>query len=199
MGELCAMKSEQAVDWRVIKACQEGDRDAFRVLFETYQDRAYSIAYHFSGDESVARDMTQQVFLKLFGSSGQFRFNSEFSTWLYRLVANVCMDEHRRRRRFIPWGSETEIYQLGERSTGEDYARRRELGASIRRAITELKPKLRMVILLKYFEELSYEEMAQALGCSPGTIASRLNRGHQMLARKLAHLRGDLNEKESGE
>jgi len=199
MGELCAMKSEQAVDWRVIKACQEGDRDAFRVLFETYQDRAYSIAYHFSGDESVARDMTQQVFLKLFGSIGQFRFNSEFSTWLYRLVANVCMDEHRRRRRFIPWGSETEIYHLVERSTGEDYARRRELGASIRRAITELKPKLRMVILLKYFEELSYEEMAQALGCSPGTIASRLNRGHQMLARKLAHLRGDLNEKESGE
>ena len=198
MGELCAMKSEQAVDWRVIKACQEGDRDAFRVLFETYQDRAYSIAYHFSGDESVARDMTQQVFLKLFGSIGQFRFNSEFSTWLYRLVANVCMDEHRRRRRFIPWGSETEIYHLVERSTGEDYARRRELGASIRRAITELKPKLRMVILLKYFEELSYEEMAQALGCSPGTIASRLNRGHQMLARKLAHLRGDLNEKESG-
>ena len=199
MGELCAMKSEQAVDWRVIKACQEGDRDAFRVLFETYQDRAYSIAYHFSGDESVARDMTQQVFLKLFGSIGQFHFNSEFSTWLYRLVANVCMDEHRRRRRFIPWGSETEIYHLVERSTGEDYARRRELGASIRRAITELKPKLRMVILLKYFEELSYEEMAQALGCSPGTIASRLNRGHQMLARKLAHLRGDLNEKESGE
>jgi len=193
------MKSEQAVDWRVIKACQEGDRDAFRVLFETYQDRAYSIAYHFSGDESVARDMTQQVFLKLFGSIGQFRFNSEFSTWLYRLVANVCMDEHRRRRRFIPWGSETEIYHLVERSTGEDYARRRELGASIRRAITELKPKLRMVILLKYFEELSYEEMAQALGCSPGTIASRLNRGHQMLARKLAHLRGDLDEKESGE
>jgi RNA polymerase sigma-70 factor (ECF subfamily) len=198
MGELCAMKSEQAVDWRVIKACQEGDRDAFRVLFETYQDRAYSIAYHFSGDESVARDMTQQVFLKLFGSIGQFRFNSEFSTWLYRLVANVCMDEHRRRRRFIPWGSDTEIYHLVERSTGEDYARRRELGASIRRAITELKPKLRMVILLKYFEELSYEEMAQALGCSPGTIASRLNRGHQMLARKLAHLRGDLDEKESG-
>ena len=192
------MKSEQAVDWRVIKACQEGDRDAFRVLFETYQDRAYSIAYHFSGDESVAHDMTQQVFLKLFGSIGQFRFNSEFSTWLYRLVANVCMDEHRRRRRFIPWGSGTEIYNLVERSTGEDYARRRELGASIRRAITELKPKLRMVILLKYFEELSYEEMAQALGCSPGTIASRLNRGHQMLARKLAHLRGDLDEKESG-
>jgi len=192
------MKSEQAVDWRVIKACQEGDRDAFRVLFETYQDRAYSIAYHFSGDESVAHDMTQQVFLKLFGSIGQFRFNSEFSTWLYRLVANVCMDEHRRRRRFIPWGSGTEIYNLVERSTGEDYARRRELGASIRRAITELKPKLRMVILLKYFEELSYEEMAQALGCSPGTIASRLNRGHQMLARKLAHLRGDRDEKESG-
>lgn len=67
---------------------------------------------------------------------------------------------------------------------------RRELEASVQAAIAGLKPKLRMAILLKYFEDLSYEEIAAALSCSKGTVASRLNRSHQILARKLAHLRG---------
>lgn len=190
MAGLRKMKKEQAVDWRVIKACQEGDRDAFRILFEAFQDRTYTIAYHYSADEAIARDVTQQVFLKLFSSIQQFRFQSEFSTWLYRLVANVCLDEHRRRRRFIPF--DVDVHRVVERRTGEDHIGKKELSGSVRSAISELKPKLRIVILLRYFEELSYEEMAEVLGVSAGTVASRLNRGHQMLARKLAHLRNEL-------
>lgn len=191
MRGLSKMKKEQVVDWRVIKACQEGDRDAYRVLFEAYQDRTYTIAYHFCGDDALARDLTQQVFLKLFGSIGQFRFDAEFSTWLYRLVANVCMDEHRRRRRFVPWDATAGIDRLIERKTGEEHLGRKEMAASVRKAIAELKPKLRMVILLKYFEELSYEQMATVLDCSAGTVASRLNRGHRALARKLGHLHSE--------
>ena len=67
-----------------------------------------------------------------------------------------------------------------------------ELTSTVARAVASLKPKLRVVMLLKYFEELSYEEIAAAVGCSPGTVASRLNRGHKILARKLGHLRGEL-------
>jgi len=188
MCGLAQMKKEPVVDWRVIKACQEGDRDAYRMLFEAYQDRTYTIAYHFCGNESLARDLTQQVFLKLFKSIGQFRFDAEFSTWLYRMVANVCMDEHRRLRRFVPWDPAAGIDRLVERRTGEEHLARKEMASSVRKAIAELKPKLRIVILLKYFEDLSYEEMATVLGCSAGTVASRLNRGHKMLARKLSHL-----------
>jgi RNA polymerase sigma-70 factor, ECF subfamily len=187
-----ALMSEQAIDGRVIKACQEGDREAFRLLFEAYQDRAYSIAYHFSGDEAMAKDMTQQVFLKLFTSIRQFRHDAEFTTWLYRLVVNVCLDEHRRRRRFVPFGEAPERSHGVARRPVEEHYRRRELAGEVQAAIAELKPKLRIAILLKYFEELSYDEMAQVLGCSPGTVASRLNRGHRMLAEKLAHLRGAL-------
>ena len=190
------MKSDDAEDFpdvKVIRACQEGDRDAFRLLFETYRDRTYTIAYHFCSDEAMASDITQQVFLKLFDSIRQFRFNSEFTTWLYRLVANVCMDEHRRKRRFLPWDDDHR-QSVAARSVVsiEDRVGRRELGARVREAVATLSPKLRLVILLKYFEDFSYDEMAAVLDCSPGTVASRLNRGHQQLARTLAHLREEL-------
>ena len=192
------MKSDGAADFPVIKACQEGDRDAFRVLFESYRDRTYTIAYHFCSDETMASDITQQVFLKLFDSIRQFRFNSEFTTWLYRLVANVCMDEHRRRRRFLQWPSsssggtgEGERIQNETRVSEsiEDHIGAREMNSQVRRAVASLSPKLRLVILLRYFEDFSYDEMADVLGCSSGTVASRLNRGHQQLAKQLAHLK----------
>jgi len=190
--EPCAVMSEQTVNRRVIEACQAGDREAFRVLFEGYKDKVYSIAYHFNSDETSARDVTQQVFLKLFGSIKQFRHDAEFTTWLYRLVANTCMDELRKQRRFVPFGDEVEVKEpIGKRGAEERFTRL-EIADSVKAAITELKPKLRLAILLKYFEELSYEEMATVLGCSKGTVASRLNRGHKMLARKLAHLRSEM-------
>ncbi|HKX28424.1 MAG TPA: sigma-70 family RNA polymerase sigma factor, partial [Blastocatellia bacterium] len=190
---------------RLIEACQEGDREAFRQLFEIYQDRVWSIARHYAGDEVAARDLTQQVFLKLFTGIAQFRHGASFETWLYRLVVNACLDERRRRRRFIsldlfgtrdreshdgPEARPEIVHGSGPGSEPEDHCARREISEAVVAAIRELKPKLRIAILLKHFEELSYQEMAQVLGCSTGTVASRLNRGHRELARKLAHLRG---------
>src|SRR5580693_1690622 len=81
----------------IIESCRNGDRDAFRALYETYKDKVYSIAlYFFHGDETAASDMTQQVFLKLIQGIAQFRGEAGFSTWLYRLVVNACMDGTRR-------------------------------------------------------------------------------------------------------
>jgi RNA polymerase sigma-70 factor (ECF subfamily) len=107
------------------------------------------------------------------------------------MVANVCLDRKRALRRFLSFdGSRVDEIPETRRSI-EDKVIQREREASIRSAISGLKPKLRMAILLKHFEELSYDEIAVVLGCSKGTVASRLNRGHQILAQKLAHLRGD--------
>ena len=99
-----AAMAEQIINGQVIEACQRGDRDAFRILFETYKDKVYSIAIYSVGDSSIADDVTQQIFLKLFTTIKQFRGDSEFTTWLYRLVVNVCMDERRRLRRLLPFG-----------------------------------------------------------------------------------------------
>ena len=188
-----AVASEQKIDEHVIEACQRGDREAFRLLFETYQHKIYSISlYYFKGDETIARDVAQQVFLKLMTKIEQFRRDAEFTTWLYRLVVNACMDEQRKRRRFLPFGDGfMGGHDVRENSQEERYARV-ELADSVKAAIGELRPKLRLPILLKYVEGLSYDEMAEVLNCSKGTIASRLNRGHKILAQRLSHLRGAL-------
>jgi RNA polymerase sigma-70 factor (ECF subfamily) len=177
---------------QLITACQEGDREAFRLLFETHKDRVYSIALHFSGNEATAHDIAQQVFLKLLTQIQQFHFQAEFTTWLYRMVANACFDEQRRWRRFIPFGEATEVQTWQTKENLEAQYARVELSVTVRAAIATLKPKLRLPLLLKYLEGLSYEEIAQVLDCSPGTVASRLNRGHKALASKLGHLRAVL-------
>src|SRR5258708_27007258 len=173
-----------------IKACQGGDRTAFHSLFEAYKDQVFSMALHFSADESAAKDVTQQVFLKLFRTITQFRHDAEFSTWLYRIVSNACVDEQRRRKRFVQISPEIEVAEIGAESQ-EDMIHKKQVADSVRAAIAALSPKLRLPMLLKYVEDLSYEEIAAALGCSKGTVGSRLNRGHKILARTLGHLRGE--------
>jgi RNA polymerase sigma-70 factor, ECF subfamily len=190
-----AVMADPLIDERVIEACQEGDREAFRLLFETYKDRVFSIAaYSFGGDEAAASDVSQQIFLKLMTTIGQFRGDSAFTTWLYRLVVNACTDEQRKRRRFLPFGESAPMNRIEDRRPQEKHYAKLELADSVQAAIKELTPKLRMPILLKYVEGLSYEEIATVLGCSKGTVASRLNRGHQSLARKLSYLRNQFIE-----
>jgi RNA polymerase sigma-70 factor (ECF subfamily) len=178
----------ESIDWQVIAACQLGDRTALHRLFDVYKDRVYSIAlYSIGGDPAAAADITQQVFLKVMTRISQFRGDSEFTTWLYRLVVNTCHDERRKQSRFVP------LTELDSRSARADSPRanyaRTEVSEHVQAVVAELKPKLRWPILLKYVEGLSYEEIASVLGCSKGTVASRLNRGHKALARRLQYLK----------
>jgi RNA polymerase sigma-70 factor (ECF subfamily) len=191
--ESVVLTGEEARGEAVIEACKQGDREAFRRLFERHKDRVYSVAlYFFGGDEATAADVTQQVFLKLFTRIKQFEGESEFTTWLYRLTTNACVDEHRKRRRVQQFGEFAEVPEHSAGVTQDERLARDEVARSVKRAVAALKPKLRVVMLLKYFEELSYEEIAGVLGLSKGTVASRLNRGHKALARRLGHLRGEL-------
>src|SRR5690349_1960767 len=184
-----AAMAEQLINGQVIEACQQGDRDAFQSLFEAYKDKVFSIAvYSSGGDRALAEDVTQQIFLKLFTRIRQFRGDSEFTTWLYRLVVNACLDERRRRRRLLPWEPGVAMTDVSEKKPQERQYARLEVAEAVRVAIEELKPKFRLPILLKYIEGLSYEEIAEVMGCSKGTVASRLNRGHSQLAKRLSHL-----------
>jgi RNA polymerase sigma-70 factor, ECF subfamily len=178
--------SDREISAEIIESCRLGDRDAFRALYDVYKDPVYSISlYFFHGDEAMASDVSQQVFLKLMTSIGQFRGDAEFSTWLYRLVVNACMDAARRRKpdAVIQDRLRMEAF-AGPGSQEEDYARA-QIANSVRAAVSTLPPKFRIAVLLRYFDDLSYEQMATALHCSMGTVASRLSRGHRILAERL--------------
>lgn len=175
----------------LLAACRTGDVEAFESLYVQNQKRVFSIALNFfGGDETVAKDITQQVFLKIFNRIKEFRGDAQFTTWLYRITVNACLDEQRKTKRFF---SLTGFFGLSSNRRGQDEkVFQREIGDEVQKAVSELKPKFRLPILLKYVENLSYEEIANVLDCAPGTIASRLNRGHKMLARKLAHLKNEI-------
>ena len=174
----------------IIEACRRGDREAFRALYEAHKDKVYSIAlYFFHGDDAAASDAAQQVFLKLISNIQSFRGDSEFSTWLHRLVVNTCLDGSRKSKSRERSAEPVELARIADPSSQEEVLSRRQTASRVQAALSSLPPKLRMPILLRYFEELSYAEMAQALRCSTGTVASRLSQGHRLLAQKLEKLR----------
>jgi RNA polymerase sigma-70 factor (ECF subfamily) len=183
----------QDVTPAVIDACRRGDRQAFRVLYEAHKDKVYSMAlYFFRGDAATAADVTQHVFLKLMDKMGQFRGQADFSTWLYRFVSNACVDRTRR-----GWQRETatDPATLDERPaplSHEEAFARAEVAGWVQAAVADLAPNIRMAIVLRSFEGLSYAEMASALHGSIGTVGSRLSRGHDELARTLANRVGPL-------
>jgi len=173
----------------LVASCRRGERDAFRALFEAYKDKIYSIALRFSGEETLAMDIAQDVFLKLFSSISEFRGEAAFSTWVYRLVVNCCLDHRRRSWRMIPIADDL-LAVLRAPADSLDRMLRSEMRDRVRAAVDKLSPELRMVVVLRYTEGLSYDEIAEVLGCAAGTVASRLNRAHKMLERRLACLNG---------
>ena len=130
--------SDREISAEIIESCRSGDRDAFRALYDMYKDRVYSISlYFFHGDQAAASDVTQQVFLKLMTSIGQFRGESEFSTWLYRLVVNACTDAARRRKSDPVISDRLEAF-AGPASQEEDYARA-QMASSVRAAVSVVR------------------------------------------------------------
>lgn len=173
-------------DREVISACQRGDRDAFRALFETYQDRVYSIALRYTGDRAAALDIAQDVFVKLLKNIGDFRGESGFETWLYRMVVNRCLDDKRSSRRWIALVEG--FFAPAPESSALDDLLQSEVQARVQKAVAMLPPDQRVVVVLRYTEGLSYAEIAEIAGCSEGTVASRLNRAHKFLERRLKRI-----------
>ena len=173
----------------VVEACQSGDDDAFRVLFETHKDRVYSIALRYAGDSAAAMDIAQDTFVKLLSSIQQFRGDSSFESWLYRMVVNSCLDYHRRRRRFLPLMDDAlDVFRSSKEGALSEMLRE-EQAERVQMVVAQLPEEQRIVVVLRYTEGRSYEEIADLLGCRRGTVASRLNRAHKALERRLSHFR----------
>jgi RNA polymerase sigma-70 factor, ECF subfamily len=145
-------------------------------VFDEHKDRVFSVALAcLEGDRAAAEDAAQEVFVRLSGRLGQFRGEAALTTWLHRVTVNICRDELRRRRRA------RRLLASPESDTPQDFTHRREL----HEAIESLPESLRAPILLRFFEGLSYEEIAATLSCPAGTVATRLHRGLKRLEKFL--------------
>jgi RNA polymerase sigma-70 factor (ECF subfamily) len=180
-----AMVLEES-DKELIEACRRGDPDAFRALFELRKDQVYSVALRYSGDPAIAQDIAQETFLKLFTRIGSFRGESDFSSWLYRLVVNSCLDQKRKTRRLAPLLDEALAILQAPDLSALDEVVRAELSHHLRAVVEDLADEQRILLVLRYTQALSYDEIAAVLGTSTGTIASRLNRIHRTLERRLS-------------
>lgn len=163
----------------------EGMEAAFRMLTVRYQERVHKLVHGYTKDSLEAEDVTQEVFLKLFKKLDSFQWDSAFYTWLYRIAVNTAMDWVGKRKR-RPMQLSEDVSQLkghADESIDQSPAApllEKERADVTRRILEELPPQYRMILVLREYEELSYLEMAEALGCSLGTVESRLfrARGH---------------------
>jgi RNA polymerase sigma-70 factor (ECF subfamily) len=190
--------AERAVDdgqeRDLVLAAQRGDANAWREIYRTYREKVWSLVVYSIGDSLQAQDVLQTVFLKVFRGLKSFRFQSSLATWIYRIAHNECQDHHRRRG--VPHVPLEAILgtsiEIDPRPGSEDQQVRRERQLIIQRALMQLSFKLRTVIVLKYVEGLSYQEMSRVLRCAPGTVASRVNRALAELEERLRPFRGIL-------
>jgi RNA polymerase sigma-70 factor (ECF subfamily) len=186
------MQSAIAEESSLVEACQSGDAAAFDSLVAKYASQVYNLAYRMVGDPEEAEDVAQLVFIRVFRSIGSFRGKASFTTWLYRVATNVCLDElKRRKRRPVPteWPQDGEAEPESPPDIGGDpeaSVLRRERQELVQRAIQSLPETQRVVIILYDLQGLSYEEIAAALGATLGTVKSRLNRARLALKSKLA-------------
>ncbi len=184
------MHHDSVDELALVRACSEPDSDAFEAAFEAlygrYKDRVYSIAYRITGGSADAMDVMQEAFCVLFRKIGAFRFDARFSTWLFRIVVNCSINHVRREqgRRSAESLPDEYAAEVGDEAPPA-VAETRELGEHIHSSIQRLSPKLRAVLVLRYQEGLSYEELSETLQVSMGTVKSRLARAHLALERVL--------------
>jgi RNA polymerase sigma-70 factor (ECF subfamily) len=175
----------------LVVLAQLGDRAAQKSIYKLYRERIYNIVFYSLGDAVFAEDVSQAIFLKIFRALPGFRFESSLATWIYRIALNECLNQNRRTSaQYVPLdailGSGDEIDRNLLPDVEHERSQRQEI---VQQAMLELSPKLRTVVVLKYIEGLSYEEIAQVLNCSIGTVASRLSRALSGLESRLRPLR----------
>jgi len=187
---------ERSIDQALVERVQQGDKQAFDVLVLKYQNKIIQLAYRYVHDHEEAMDVAQEAFIKAYKSLGNFRGDSAFFTWIYRIAINTAknhlVSSARRPPRTDLDARDAEQYDgatgLREYATPEHELLRDELKETIAGAISELPDDLRTAITLRELEGMSYEEIAQAMDCPIGTVRSRIFRARDAIDMKLKPL-----------
>lgn len=161
---------EERTEPELVVACLEGDRSAFPELVERYQIQIFNAAYRITGNRGDAQDVAQAVFLKVFERLDQFDPKYRFFSWIYKICVNEALNLVAKRR---PWQA-IDLEAADPAANPEREAEASEIGHAIQLALLELKPALRVAIVLRHFRGLSYDEMGEVIGIPVKTVKSRL-------------------------
>ncbi|MFW6287751.1 MAG: RNA polymerase sigma factor [bacterium] len=182
-------------DGELIKEFKNGNKQVFEELIQRYQDRVYHTTFRMLGNHEDAMDMAQETFIRVYKSLGNFKSKSSFSTWLFSITGNICRDELRKRQRSLKTYSlssddrfNNDLPEDSDRKSNPEKASlSRELSSTIQKKVDQLPEEQKFVFVLREFEDLSYQEIAEILDISLGTVKSRLSRARRAL-------RDDLNK-----
>ena len=182
----------------LITRAQRGDTDAFRELVERSKINVYRLAYDMTGSRHDAEDLSQEVFVKAYRALPKFRSESKWSTWLYRITTNVCIDHNRSRSKTMKYRDDLNrddatIEPNHPRSSSNpgDSAEASMIQQNIERALNQLAPQERSVFVLRHYHDLPLKEIAATMEISEGTVKSYLFRALQRLRRELAFYKKD--------
>jgi RNA polymerase sigma-70 factor (ECF subfamily) len=193
----------QLSDEVLVQKSKQGDLDAFNELVLRYESKVYSVAYRFMGNHADASDLAQETFIRLYQALSGFRGDSSFSTWLYRVTANACRDELRKRQRRCNVSMEEMIASSPANMpvadsdySPEETVQRREVQRQVQDCLNELTDDHRLILVMREIQGLSYEEIAGVLQCSLGTVKSRISRARNALKEKMKR-KGELLSRHS--
>lgn len=174
-----------------IRKFLSGDAEGFAMLVRKYQDRVLNIIYSLIGQDRESEDIAQEAFLKVYHNLGSFRQQSQFSTWLYRIVVNTAYDFLRKRKNFV--SNEVAIEKsVSSYDSPAQALLRKEKNAILEKALVKVPLQYRAALILKDIEGLSYGQISEVLGCNIGTVESKIYRARQFLKQELFKLGGDL-------
>jgi RNA polymerase sigma-70 factor (ECF subfamily) len=187
----------------LVEMARAGDVKAFELLIEGCEKKVFNIAYRMIANYEDASELAQEVFIKAFKSIGKFKGDSLFSTWIYKITTNVCLDEIRKRKNrkvisldenIVYEGNEIKRQLKDEEPGPEIKAESNEIKKAVKESINELPEDYKTVIILRDIQGFSYEEIARIISCPEGTVKSRINRARQALKKILEHKRELLSE-----
>jgi len=182
----------------IVLRIKAGEGELFVHLYDRYYAKVFRLAFGMTAEREQADDLAQDIFLRVYRQIDGFRMDSTFATWFYRIAFNHCLTYLRRqrwRRLMVTTSDLPNEHEVGDdqpTNLADASLLKQEIQSEVRRALLSLKPKARLLVFLKDIEGLSYDEIAEQLDCSPGTVASGLSRARHLLARKLAPLKGKI-------
>jgi RNA polymerase sigma-70 factor (ECF subfamily) len=166
----------------ILSRCRDGNQEAWSMLINAYSKSVYNIALNFFAERDIASDVTQEIFIKIYHNLDKFREEKNFSSWVFTISRNYCIDYWRKNKKFLLNSQELdEKLSTGQPTPEDNFIRESEIKV-LRKKISQLEPDLRWILILRDIHDLSYQEIAERFSIPEGTVKSRINRARLRLA-----------------